>query len=186
VLALLALAAGWFGDRRGGVRARVTTLWAFVLSCALAWFAAPTALAPLRLDAFRGVTGIAAWALFALAWAAPAMSGAADARGDDEDPLVPRRRLAGREGYVLLGAGALAALIQAIGWDVPGVERSLLVRFVGLVAGLAIIDAAVDVSLGQYRRRARVTARARLRAARPWLVALGVLVVAGAVLAIRG
>jgi hypothetical protein len=186
-VAFLALAAGWLGSRDRGTRARIAALWAFVLSCAFAWSAAPAALAPLRFDPFRGVTGTLSWAVFAFAWAAPAFSSGSDEQDDpDDEPLVPRRRLAGREGYLLLGAGVLALAMQAVGWDVPGVERSLLVRFAALAAALALLDTAVHVALAQYPRRARASNRARLKAARPWLIALGILGAVGLAFAIKG
>jgi hypothetical protein len=184
--ALVALVAGWLGDRRRDPRIRIVTLWTFVLFCALAWSSAPGALAPLRLDAFRGLTGTLAWGLFAFAWAAPALDAPDPTRAvADDEPLLPRRTLVGREGYLLLGAGALAVALQAIGWEVPGVERSLLVRFVGIAAGLVVLDAAVDVALARYTRRARATALMRLRTARPWLIALGALALVGVLLAIN-
>lgn len=187
VVALVALGAGWWGERRWGGRARVASLWAFLLSCALAWSSAPSALAPARFDALRGVTGTFAWALFAFAWAAPAFGGAAD-RGQvsDDEPLAPRKRVAGRDVYFLAGSGLAAGAIQAIGWDVQGAERSLLVRFVGLAAGLAVIDTSVEVALARYGRRSPAGAAARLRAARASLVLLGVLVAAAAFLAAKG
>lgn len=185
-VAVVALAAGWLGSRRWGSRGRIATLWGFVLASALAWSASPTVLAPGRLDLFRGITGTLAWALFAFAWAAPALAlGQEPQESIDDEPLVARRRIAGREGFLLLGAGALAVGIQAIGWDVSGVERSVLVRFAALAAGLTILDTAVDVALGQYPRRPRAALAPRLKAARPWLVGLGVLALAALAFAIK-
>ena len=186
-VAAAALLAGWVASRRGGERSRILGLWAFVLSCAFAWSAAPAALAPLHADLFRGVTGTLAWAVFAFAWAAPALrSGYEMGDAPDHEALVPRRRLLGREGYLLLAAGVFAVAIQTAGWDVPGVERSLLVRFAALAASLALIDATVQVALAQYPRRARASSAARLKTARPWLIGLAVLGLVGLVLAIKG
>ncbi len=187
VAALASLAAGWWGERRWAGRARVAALWAFLLSCALAWSSAPSALAAPRFDVLRGVTGTFAWALFAFAWAAPAFGGTAGrARVSNDEPLVPRKRVANRDVYFLGGGGLAAGAIQAIGWDVQGAERSLLVRFVGLAAGLAIIDASVEVAMAQYGRRSPAGTVARLRAARVALVLLGVLVATAAFLAAKG
>lgn len=165
-------------------------MWTFVLSSACAWSAAPGALGPLHVDLFRGVAGTFAWAVFAFAWAAPALVPRREADEDDEasneEPLAPRRRLLGRDGYVLLGAGLLVAGIAAVGWDVPGLERSLLVRLVCLAGSLAVIDVAVAVLLAQYPRRLPPTPAARLRAARPWLVGLGLLLLLGLCVASRG
>jgi hypothetical protein len=178
VAALAALIAGWWGERRWGGRARVASLWAFILACALAWSAAPGAIGPVRFDVLRGVTGTFAWALFAFAWAGPAFHGPAEqSRVSEDDPLAPRKRVVGKGFYMLVGGGVAAALIQAIGWDVQGVERALLVRLVGLAAGLAVIDTFAEVALTQYQRRSPGSAAARLRAARPALVLLAVLAV---------
>lgn len=179
--ALLALGAGWWGERRWGARARVSSLWAFVLSCALVWSAVPGALAPLRVDALRGVTGTFAWALFAFAWAAPALEATGGpSRISDDDALVPRKRVVARDAYFLVAAGLAAAAMQAIGWEVQGAERSLLVRLVGLAGGLAVIDASVEVALARYGRRTQGAAGRRLRSARVTLVLLGGLAAAGA------
>src|ERR1700736_6589362 len=58
VFAVAALAAGVVMESQLGWRARVASLWAFVIACALTWSASPTALAPLRIDVPRGVAGM--------------------------------------------------------------------------------------------------------------------------------
>jgi hypothetical protein len=188
--ALLALAGGWWGERRWGARFRAPALWGFLLFCALAWSATPSGLAPMRVDVLRGVTGTLAWALFAFAWAAPvreAAGGEEPSRvSDQEPPLVPRKRVVGRDGYLLVAGGLAAVAIQVIGWDVPGPERSLLVRLVGLAAGLGLIDASAEVALARYGRRAEGAPAARLRAARLVLALLGLLAAGGIVFAVRG
>ena len=75
ISAIAALLGGVVGERLVGGKVRVVSFWGFVLACALAWSAAPTALAPLRIDAPRGAAGMIGWALFALASAAPALQG---------------------------------------------------------------------------------------------------------------
>src|SRR5450631_552279 len=55
IAAVLALVGGVPGERLWGGRARVVSLWGFVLASALAWSAAPAALGPWRVDAARGV-----------------------------------------------------------------------------------------------------------------------------------
>jgi hypothetical protein len=186
-LALLALLAGPLVDRFPAGRARPIAFWGFILACAFAWLAAPGALAPLRVDVFRGVTGTIGWMLFAFAWAAPAIGASeGEPAAVDDEPLVPRRRPVGRQGYALLGAGVLAAAVQVVGWEVPNVERFLLVRVVDLVGGLAVIDSAARVVLARHPGRGRNAVAVPLRAARGWLVALGLLAVVAAVIAIRG
>src|SRR5271165_7131310 len=76
LVAIAALGAGVVGERRWGWRARIASLWTFILACALTWSAVPLALAPLRMDVPRGVAGMIGWALFAMASAAPALQGA--------------------------------------------------------------------------------------------------------------
>jgi hypothetical protein len=165
----------------------VATFWAFVLTCALSWIAAPAALGPLRVDLFTGLTGTLAWGLYAFTWAAPATDPVQAPDDDEEDePLVPRRRLAGREAYVVAMGGVAAVAIQAVGWYAPGVERSLLVRAFGLAAGLAVIDGSVEVARTRYARNAPAAVGVRLRAARTWLILLGALVVAASFFALRG
>ena len=177
--ALVARAAGWLGERKWGQRARLGSLWGFVLASAVTWSAAPTALAPLRIDAPRGIAGMLGWALFALALAAPAL----EARTEPSplmaggEPLVARRRLARGDAPYLALAAAVAVSMQLIGWRVAGAERALLVRFVALAAGLAVIDAAATIALARHARRVRRPLR--LRASMFALVLLGMLLLTG-------
>lgn len=190
MVAIVALGGGWLGGRLAD-HARTWALWSFVLACAFAWSAAPNALAPLHVDVYRGVAGTLAWAVFAFAWAAPAFApraqgGEEDGRALEHSPLAPRQRLLGRDGYVLSGAGLLVAGIAAIGWEVPSLERSLLVRLVCLAGSLAVLDVTVAVLLAHYPKRARPSTGGRLKAARPWLVGLGLLALLGAFAAVKG
>jgi hypothetical protein len=186
ILGLLALAGGVVGERRWGGTARVASLWGFVLACALAWSATPAAFAPLRIDAPRGIAGMIGWGLFALASAAPALQGRREEeRITDEQPLRPRKGLA-RGDALYLAFGALAAgLLQLLGWHVATPERALLVRFVGLAAGLGIIGAATEVALARHRKRAAPPTMRRLRRAMYLLVALGILGMTGLLFAFR-
>jgi hypothetical protein len=140
-----------------------------------------------RIDGLRGVTGTLAWALFALAWAAPAFdSMVGDGRVERDDTLAPRKRLPGR-GLALLAAAGIAAVgIQTIGWAAPGAERALLVRLATIVSGLLIIDATAEVVLSRHGRAGPLSSNARLRASRWWLIGLAFLVVLGALLLGRG
>lgn len=186
--AIAALATGVAGEARWGTRARLASLWAFVVSSALAWSAAPEALAPLRIDAPRGVAGMLGWALFAFASAAPALRGRRE-QGRvviDEDSLAPRKRLSrGDATYVVVGA-AIAAALQLVGWRAATAERALLVRFVTVAAGLAIVGAATDVALARHFPRAPRSSRRRLRGATSMLVAAALLALTGLLFAVRG
>jgi hypothetical protein len=188
LLAPLWLLAGPAAERRWDARGRVASLWGFVLSCALAWSAAPAAVGPLRIDAPRGVAGMVGWALFALAAAAPALhhSPEDDERIVREAPLVPRRGQSKRVDSVYLAGGALlAALLQGVGWRVAGAERALLVRFVALAAGLAVIGAATELALARHVRRAPRSRARRLRSAMAMLVALALLGLTGVIFGLR-
>ncbi|MGO9835072.1 MAG: hypothetical protein ACLP1X_12730 [Polyangiaceae bacterium] len=187
LLALIALAAGWAAERRWGGRFRLATLWGFVLASALTWSAAPMALAPLRFDAVHGLAGMLGWALFALALAAPSLDPVSQSSLMlDAEPLVARRRLATRDTPYLVGAAAIAVSMQLVGWRVAGAERALLVRFVAVAAGLAVIDAAVTIALARHTRRIPRGRRIRFRAAMVPFVLLGILVLTGLLFVLRG
>jgi hypothetical protein len=188
LVAPLWLVGGPFAERHWEARGRVASLWGFVLSCALAWSAAPTAVGPLRIDAPRGVAGMIGWALFALAAAAPALHRSAD---DDERilqeaPLVPRKGRSKRGDSAYLAGGALlAALLQGVGWRVAGAERALLVRFVALAAGLAVIGVTTEIALARHARRVPRSRARRLRSAMAALVALALLGLTGVIFGLR-
>lgn len=187
IAAILALLGGVVGERFAGSKARVVSLWGFVLACALAWSAAPTALGPLRIDAPRGAAGMIGWALFALASAAPALQGPREEErlvtGDD---LVPRKGLARGDAVYVLAGAVIAASLQLIGWRVASAERSLLVRFVALSAGLAVIGAATEIALARHSSRPLPSRLRRLRRAMAMLVVLALLGFSGVLFALRG
>jgi hypothetical protein len=184
LLALVALGAG-FTEWRFGERARRVALWGFVFACAIVWSAVPTSLGVLHVDALRGVAGVLGWALFGLTFAAPARSlveaGVARSRA-----LPPRQVLApGDRIYLWVGA-LVAGATQAVGWNTPSTERSLLVRFAVLGAGIAIVATSADLALARHLPRTEPSPRRRLASAVPALVVLGVLVLVGALFAVRG
>jgi hypothetical protein len=185
LVALVAGSAGWGG--RNALRWRVASLWGFVSASALAWLAAPGSVRPIRFDSLRGLAGMAGWALFALASAGPALG---DRRAEDhvvdDDPLEPRRRLAGGDSaYVIVGS-VLALALQGVGWDVASSERALLVRVVALAAGLGLVGAAAEVSLARHAVREHRRSAVRVRRALPTLAMLGALLLAGLLLLVRG
>jgi hypothetical protein len=184
IAAPLALGAGVAGERVWGDAARIASLWAFVVAAAVTWAAARGGLGPLHVDGPRGVAGMLGWALFAFTCAGPALRSGADL----EAPVTPRGpssgRLGGGRGEALcVGAGALAAaVLQTVGWKIVGPERALLVRFVALAAGLAVLGAATEVALAQTAQRVPRSPRSRLRGAATWLVALVILAAGGLLL----
>jgi hypothetical protein len=187
IAAVLALLGGVAGERAWGGRVRVVSLWGFVLASALAWSAAPASLGPLRIDAPRGIAGMLGWALFAFASAAPALQGPRE-----EDRLVPGEELVARKGVargdaIYIAGGALvAAVLQLMGWRAPTAERALLVRFVALATGLAILGAATQVALARHSVRLRQSRTRRLRRAMAVLVTLALLALTGVLFALRG
>jgi hypothetical protein len=183
IIGLLALGAGVAGEWRWGGRARVPCFWGFVLASAVTWSAAPVGLSPLRIDAPHGLAGMLGWALFALASAAPALRPPAEENERTEDaPVGPRRLTRGDSAYIAGGA-VLAALLQAIGWRIAGAERALLVRFIALAAGLAIVGASTQVALARHTVRSLPSRVRRLRRALVALVMLGLLAVTGVLFA---
>lgn len=144
------LVAGAALEPRVGMRARILSLWSFVIACGFVWGAAPAELAPPRLDPVRGVGGMFGWALFALAWAhGPVTREAAPklpaAVADGESPPWGARV----DGACLLAGALAAAAIQLGGWQVPGAESALLVRFATVAAGLAVLGVAANLAVRQ-------------------------------------
>jgi hypothetical protein len=188
VAAVAALVAGLVLERRDGwgPRARLVSLWGFVLSCAIAWAAAPSTVLPLRIDTPRGIAGMLGWALFAFVSAAPALEGRREAeRVMEEEPLPARKRLSGGDTlYVAVGA-LFAAALQLVGWRVAGPERALLVRFISLAAGVAIVGAATQIALARHGLRTVRSTRRRIRGAMVPIVAVGILLLTGLLFALR-
>jgi hypothetical protein len=182
----LALGVVAAGDRLWRGRARTPSLWLFVLASALTWLAVPAALRPLRIDTPRGLAGMLGWALFALAFAGPALGDAKEpGRLVDDVPLEARNRFArGDAAYPAVGA-ALALALQLVGWQVASPERALLVRLVALAAGLAIVGASSEIALARHLPRTTRRWKARLRSAGIPLVVLGLLAAAGLLLTRR-
>jgi hypothetical protein len=174
ITALLALAGGIAAERRWGARGRFAAMWVFVLASALVWISAPNAMGPQRLEGARGVAGMLGWALYAFACAAPAL------RRDElpaprvvpDEPLRPRTRVRRGDAAYMAVAAVVAAALQAVGWRVITPERAILVRFVALASGLALISAATTIALARHGHRTRPPARARMGRAMPYLILL--------------
>ena len=178
VAALVALLGGVAAERIWGPRGHQASFWLFVLLCALVWSSTPSALAPARFDAVRGLLAMSGWALYAYASAAPAVSSELIPSGQG-----PRRRRWGDA--VLLGAAlSLAVFLQSLGWRSTSVERSILVRVVALAASLAVFGVMTDIANERHRDARRAPLRARLRRAWSPLLALALLLAGGVVLEI--
>ena len=160
-LAFLALILGVVGERWKKPWTRPVSLWGVVLASAFTWSTFPIGLGIARIDPIRGVTGMLAWALYALAYAGPAMEPIADAPAvGSEAPLLERRKLPVRDlAYVVAGSLAAVAL-QLPGWSLADPGRALLTRLLGVASGLAVISVATELAA---RRTAPSMPRPRKR-----------------------
>jgi hypothetical protein len=183
-LALVCLSA-CFAESRFGERARRVAVWGFVLACAVVWSAVPSSLGVAHVDALRGVAGVLGWGLFGLTFAAPARS-PAEAGVARPRVLPPRHAPVSRDRIYLWVGALIAAVTQGVGWSTSSPERSLLVRFAVIAAGIAIVATSADLTLARHLPRAEPSHRRRLENAAPALVVLGLLVLVGALFAVRG
>jgi hypothetical protein len=176
-VAFLALVAGVVGERWGRAWVRPASLWGVVLASAFTWSTFPIGLGIARIDPFRGVTGMLAWALYALAYAGPAMEPlgtTASAPRAGDAPLLERRRLPSVDVVYVLAATALAVLLQLPGWTPADPGRALLTRLVGVATGLAVVSVATELAA---KRNAVVAPKPRRRRRRvDPRVAMGVVV----------
>ena len=141
----------------GPMWARTWSVWGFVLSSALVWALAPSALSSARLDGIRGAMGMVGWALFAFASAGPALKAdpASPARVIASTSMKPRSEIPRFDGiYVVVGV-VLAFAMQAIGWGVAVPERAVLVRLVTVVCGIAVIGGTTSIALARHGTRTR-------------------------------
>ncbi len=158
-VALLALAWGAAGDRWGLRWTRPVSLWGVVLGSAFTWSTFPIGLGIARIDPVRGISGMVAWALYALAYAGPALEPLSEpARTLQDAALVERRKLRpGDLAYVVAGT-VVACALQLPGWTLPDPGRALLTRLVAVASGLAAIGIATDLAV---RRNEPIASRAR-------------------------
>jgi hypothetical protein len=187
VAAFSCLVFGAVLEPRFGHRARYTFLWGFFIACGVAWGSVPALLSPSHFDGPREVAGILGWGLFAFASAAPPLPPAGASGALSVDPALRARRRS-PWGERLYGAsGTLMALVmQLVGLQVVSPERSLLVRFVMLAAGLATIGASTELALARRAPRKRRSPRARLRSGFAPMVLLVILLLAGVLVANQG
>ncbi len=168
----------------GPTWARAWSVWGFVLSSAIVWALAPSALSSARLDGVRGALGMVGWALFAFASAGPALRSdpAIAARIVASTSLKPRSELPRGDGaYVAVGV-VLALSMQAVGWGVPVPERAVLVRLVTVVCGIAVLGGTTSIALARHGTRVPASRAIRLRRALPWLVLLAMVVISGLII----
>lgn len=168
----------------GPMWARTWSVWGFVLSSALVWALAPSALSSARLDGVRGAMGMIGWALFAFASAGPALKTdpSSTARIIASTSMKPRTEIPRFDGiYVVVGV-VLAFGMQAIGWGVAVPERAVLVRLVTVVCGIAVIGGTTSIALARHGTRAPASKRRRMRRALPWLIGLAVVAALGVAL----
>jgi hypothetical protein len=176
---LLVRARSWTGP----TWARAWSVWGFVLSSAIVWALAPSALSSARLDGVRGALGMVGWALFAFASAGPALEpdGTHAGRIVASTSLKPRSEIPRGDG-LYVGVGVVLALsMQAVGWGIAVPERAVLVRLVTVVCGIAVLGGATSISLARHTARVPASRRIRLRRALPWLVLLALVSFSGAV-----
>lgn len=167
----------------GATWARAWSVWGFVLSSAMVWALAPSALSSARLDSVRGAAGMVGWALFAFASAGPALRSDPSAAGRivASTSLKPRSDLPRGDGvYVAVGI-VLALAMQGVGWAVAVPERAVLVRLVTVVCGIAVVSGTTSIALARHSARVPAGRRLRLRRALPWLVMLVLVTVSGVI-----
>lgn len=166
--------------------ARVWSVWGFVLSSAIVWALAPSALSSARLDGVRGALGMVGWALFAFASAGPTLrpDPTASARIVAGTPLKPRSELPRGDGmYVVVGVAAALAM-QGIGWGVASPERAVLVRLVTIVCGIAVLGGMTSIALSRHATRVPASRGVKIRRSLIWFVLLVLVGAVGAVLAL--
>lgn len=170
----------------GPMRARIVSVWGFVLSSAVVWALAPSALSSASFDGVRGALGVVGWALFAFASAGPALRADPESYGRimAVSSLRPRSLLPRGDGtYVGIGV-AVALAMQSIGWSVPTPERAVLVRLVTIACGLAVLGATTSIALARHAPRSPASRALRIRRALPWIVMLALVVGSGIVVSL--
>jgi hypothetical protein len=173
----LAVLSTWTGP----TWARIWSVWGFVLSSAIVWTLAPSALSSARLDGVRGALGVVGWALFAFASAGPSLRADPEAAGRiiAGSSLKPRSELPRGDGAYVAAGVVLALAMQGVGWGVAAPERAVLVRLVTVVCGVAVLGATTSIALARHATRVPATRRLRLRRSLPWIVILALFLASG-------
>lgn len=171
----------------GPTWARIWSVWGFVLSSAIVWTLAPSALSSARLDGVRGALGVVGWALFAFASAGPSLRADPDAAGRiiAGSSLKPRSELPRGDGAYVAAGVVLALAMQGVGWGVASPERAVLVRLVTVVCGVAVLGATTSIALARHVTKVPASRTVRLRRALPWVALLALFLASGLVLISR-
>ncbi len=173
----LAVLSAWTGP----TWARIWSVWGFVLSSAIVWTLAPSALSSARLDGVRGALGVVGWALFAFASAGPSLRADPEAAGRiiAGSSLKPRSELPRGDGVYVAAGVVLALAMQGVGWGVAAPERAVLVRLVTVVCGVAVLGATTSIALARHVTRFPASRRLRLRRSLPWIAILALFLASG-------
>jgi len=165
----------------GPTWARIWSVWGFVLSSAIVWTLAPSALSSARLDGVRGALGVVGWALFAFASAGPSLRADPEAAGRiiAGSSLKPRSELPRGDGAYVAAGVVLALAMQGVGWGVAAPERAVLVRLVTVVCGVAVLGATTSIALARHATKIPASRRLRLRRALPWMAILALFLASG-------
>jgi hypothetical protein len=151
-LALLALATCVGGSQliaRDPRMARAVGLTAFVALSLASWLLASRFGVLAAVDAFRGVLGMIAWSVYAIAWSHP--WSLPDARLRDAPPgdvqgLRPRRQTP-QLALAIAGAGTLAGIACIVlAWLVDDPARAIFAQAIGTAAAIALITASAAVA----------------------------------------
>jgi hypothetical protein len=146
------LAAGAVAERRAGRRTSSLCFCGFTLACAVVWASATRPTDP-TLYAPQPITGVLAWALFALSWGAPPL------KASGESPRVVTRVPRAPDAFpmrawLLVGLGAAGAMaLQMIAWEGAGPERAVLTHLVSVAAGIVLLGASTQLALARANRR---------------------------------
>lgn len=169
------------GAWTGPTWARIWSVWGFVLSSAIVWTLAPSALSSARLDGVRGALGVVGWALFAFASAGPSLRADPEAAGRiiAGSSLKPRSEVPRGDGVYVAAGVVLALAMQGVGWGVAAPERAVLVRLVTVVCGVAVLGATTSIALARHATRIRASRSLRLRRALPWIAILALFLASG-------
>jgi hypothetical protein len=165
----------------GPTWARIWSVWGFVLSSAIVWTLAPSALSSARLDGVRGALGVVGWALFAFASAGPSLRADPEAAGRiiAGSSLKPRSELPRGDGVYVAAGVVLALAMQGVGWGVASPERAVLVRLVTVVCGVAVLGATTSIALARHVTKVPASRTVRLRRALPWVAILALFLASG-------
>lgn len=183
ILALFSLATAIYLEPQQPRIARIVSVWGLSTFSLVVWMISPSPLEPQHFASTRALSGMLGWGLFAYASAAPALGPRA---GGPVEPgvLKPRSKVVGGDVYYLTGGALLAMALQTIGWHVLVPERALLVRAVLLAAGLGVVGAAASLSLARRLTVRRAPSKTLQQTAVIWALAVGLLLVVGAVIAL--